>query len=99
MIPAGTGADSMIHATLRENGETLHHIQAEHMTGLLDTAGLLAEALNYRNGFNASGTEPHESVPYSLSVVYALGNGRMVVDEYTIRAKGAFWLIVNGVPR
>lgn len=78
----------MLHATLREDGNTLHHITSTTgMTGILDTAGLLAEAINYRNGFKSG-----EGEALSLSVVSTLGDGRLVVDEWTIRAKGEFWL-------
>lgn len=78
----------MIHATLRESGNTLHHIQGEDMCQLLDTAGLLAEAINHRNGFRSG-----EGQALSLSVISEGIEGRFNVDEYTIREKGAFWLL------
>lgn len=78
----------MIHATLRESGNTLHHIQGEDMCALLDTAGLLAEAINYRNGFRSG-----EGATHSLSIVSEGLDGVFSVDEYLIREKGAFWLL------
>ncbi len=78
----------MIHATLRETGETLHHIQGEGMGALLATAGLIAEAINYRNGF-ASG----KGCTFSLSVISEGFDGCFNVDEYLIRETGAFWLL------
>lgn len=79
----------MLYATLREDGETLHHIQSTTgITGILDTAGLLAEAINYRNGFRSG-----EGEALSLSIVSEGFDGVFSVDEYTIREKGHFWLV------
>lgn len=78
----------MIHATLRESGTTLHHIQGEDMCQLLDTAGLIAEAINYRNGFRSG-----DGATHSLSVISEGLDGRFNVDEYLIREKGSFWLL------
>jgi hypothetical protein len=80
---------SMTHATLRENDTALHHIVSETgITGILATAGLLAEALNYRNGF-ASG----HGQRFALSVISEGFEGVFSVDEYTIRETGSFWLL------
>ena len=79
----------MIHATLRESGTALHHITSTTgITGILDTAGLLAEAINYRNGFRSG-----EGEALSLSIVSEGLDGVFSVDEYSTREKGAFWLL------
>ena len=78
----------MINATLRESNDTLHHIQGEDMCALLNTAGLVAEAINYRSGFKSG-----EGATHSLSVVSEGLDGVFSVDEYLIREKGAFWLL------
>ena len=78
----------MVHATLRESGDKLHHIEGENTVAILETAGLLAEAINHRNGY-LSGEGP----ALSLSVVSEGFHGVFSVDEYTIREKGAFWLL------
>ena len=79
----------MTHATLRENDTILHHIASvTGITGILATAGLLAEAINYRNGF-ASGRGQR----FPLSVVSEGFEGVFSVDEYTISESGSFWLL------
>ena len=78
----------MIHASLREDSDTIHHIGSETgITGILATAGLLAEAINRRNGYSSG-----EGEPLSLSVVSEGFDGVWSVDEYTIRECGAFWV-------
>lgn len=80
----------MTHATLRENEITLHHITSEDgIQGILATAGLLAEAINYRNGFSGGLV----GRKLSLSVVSPGIDGVFSVDEYRIRAVGSFWLV------
>jgi hypothetical protein len=81
---------SLTHATLREDSETLHHITSTTgVTGILDTAGLLAEAINFRNGYSSD----NAGVKLSLSVISPGLDGVFSVDEYSIREKGRFWLI------
>jgi len=78
----------MIHATLRESGDTLHHLQGADTGEILATAGLLAEAINYRNGYRSGGGDS-----LSLSIVSEGFEGCFNVDEYKIREKGVFWLL------
>jgi hypothetical protein len=78
----------MIHATLRESGNELHHLEGEDTVAVLNTAGLLAEAINYRNGFRSG-----EGHALSLSIVSEGFEGCFNVDEYKIREKGSFWLL------
>lgn len=80
----------MIHATLRESDETLHHIEGPDTVSVLGTAGLLSEAINYRNGFSSG---EGEALPFS--VVSEGINGVFSIDEYLIRGKGSFWLLVG----
>ena len=80
----------LVYATLREDGDTLHHIMSvTGITGILATAGLLAEAINYRNG-ELRGVKP--LYPFSLSIVSPGIDGTFAVSEYTICAVGEFWL-------
>ena len=78
----------MIRATLREDANTLHHIQGESMREVLATAGLLAEAINYRHGFNR-GNSRAQALPLNVSRGI---EGGYTADKYTIREKGVFWL-------
>ncbi len=78
----------MVKATLRETPEILHHIEGPDTVSILATAGLLAEAINYRNGFRSG-----YGAALSLSVISEGFAGVFSVDEYTIRETGAFWLV------
>jgi hypothetical protein len=83
----------LIYATLREDGETLHHLMSTTgITGILATAGLLAEAINYRNGYKIDIVGCYDGQKFSLSIVAPGIDGKFAVNEYTIRAVGKFWL-------
>ena len=78
------------HASLREDSETIHHITSETgITGILATAGLLAEAINFRLGFNSSGA----GRALDLSVLTMGLDDVVTVDEFQIREVGKFWLM------
>ena len=79
----------MTHASLREDSNTIHHITSTTgITGILATAGLLAEAINYRHGHDVS-----DGDALSLSVVSDDASpGKLHVTEFTIRCVGSFWL-------
>ncbi len=78
-----------MYASLREDGNTIHHLtSATGIQGILSTAGLLAEAINYRNGY----TDDAAGTALSLSIIQEDERGKWSVDEWTIRRVGSFWL-------
>ena len=84
----------MVNTSLRESDPINHHITGEGVSEVLATAGLLAEAINFRNGFNSMGGES-KGKKLSLSMVSEGFDGMFIVDEYLIREVGHFWLISN----
>ena len=79
----------MTHASLRENGEIIHGLTGDDTQAILATAGLLAEAINFRNGFR----DGDAGMLLSLSIFCMGFEGVVSVDEYSIRAVGMFWLL------